>query len=135
MRLKSLLIAAAMLFGLSAAATDPAAADGFHRHGKPHGYGKVRTIKHYVYRPVYRHVYYVDPYAYRYSPRGYYPYYGSHYWQPAAYVRKRNRLHYNCWNTCPPRYRYYASWGYPKKRWHHRKWHRKHHGKHYKHHW
>ena len=67
------------------------------------------------YRPAYYPVrkkvvtgYFVtDPYAYRYEPRGYYPYYDSGYWRyycgskvncvPAAYQ--------------PP---YWKAWGYPK---------------------
>lgn len=44
----------------------------------------------------------VDPYAYQYEPRGYYPYYNSGYWRP------------NCLQ-CAPRYQhppYWAAWGY-----------------------
>jgi hypothetical protein len=48
-----------------------------------------------------------DPYAYRYQPRAYYPYYGSPYWRPAAEMllyRDRYR------HELP---RYYPAWGYP----------------------
>jgi hypothetical protein len=52
-----------------------------------------------------------DPYAYRYEPRGYYPYYNSGYWVPAWVLRKR----YACCKpvlVLPP---YYEAWGYPKR--------------------
>ena len=76
-----------------------------------------------------------DPYAYRYEPRGYYPYYRSDYWRPTDYVRYRNRLHYNVWNTQPPHFRYYKSWGYPVRHWHHKQWHAWAHGRHRPWHW
>lgn len=135
MRLKNLAVAAALLIGAGVASTGPASAGGWERHHRPHGWGKAHVIRHYVYRPRYYHVYAVDPFAYRYWPRGYYPYYNSGYWQPTWYVRKRARLHYHCWTSCPPRYRYYKAWGYPKKRYHHRKWHARHHAPVAKHHW
>ena len=48
-----------------------------------------------------------DPYAYRYEPRGYYPYYGSPYWRPAReMLLYRDRYHHEL-----PRY--YPAWGYP----------------------
>ncbi len=62
-----------------------------------------------------------DPYAYRFEPRGYYPYYGSHYWRPARKVRKRAGI------KAP---KYYPAWGYKKRHWRHREWHRRHHGGH-----
>jgi len=62
-----------------------------------------------------------DPYAYRYEPRGYYPYYNSGYWKPAYVLRKRGRPYY----VHPP---YYAAWGYPDWRYRHRAWHAAHHG-------
>jgi hypothetical protein len=76
-----------------------------------------------------------DPYAYQYEPRGYYPYYRSDYWSPAAYVRYRNRVHYNAWITRPPHYQYYRSWGYPLKYWPHYRWHATYHGRHRPWHW
>jgi hypothetical protein len=76
-----------------------------------------------------------DPYAYQYEPRGYYPYYRSDYWRPAGYIRYRNRLHYNVWNTRPPHYRFYRSWGYPLKYWPHYNWHARYHGRHRPWHW
>ena len=126
MRLTALAAAIACL-GLSL--ITPAAAADLDRDHRPAGWGRERVVHHWVYRPRYTHVYHVDPYAYQYRPRGYYPYYGSRYWASASVIRKRNRLHYNVWNTQPPRFRYYQSWGYP-KRWNHAKWHREHHGYH-----
>lgn len=46
----------------------------------------------------------VDPFAYRYEHRGYYPYYGSRYWRPAHKV-KRRRFRYR-------QPRYHRAWGY-----------------------
>lgn len=97
---------------------------------------KKRVIHHRV--PYPRYVYdevREDPYAYQYEPRGYYPYYRSDYWRPAGYVRHRSRLHYHVWNTRPPNYRFYRSWGYPLKYWPHYKWHAYYHGHHRPWHW
>jgi hypothetical protein len=132
MRLKSLFAAAVALLALVVAA--PSKSEAFGDHHRWHGGSKTHHIHHRVYYPRYVHHYHIDPYHYRYSPRGYYPYYGSAYWAPAKYVKRRNRLHYHVWNAQPPRYRYYKSWGYPRK-WHHRKWHAKHHGYHHRWHW
>lgn len=49
----------------------------------------------------------VDPYAYQYEPRGYYPYYNSGYWRP------------NC-GQCVTHYQhppYWAAWGYTPALW------------------
>jgi hypothetical protein len=49
----------------------------------------------------------VDPYAYQYEPRGYYPYYNSGYWRP------------NC-GQCVTYYQhppYWAAWGYTPAVW------------------
>jgi hypothetical protein len=49
----------------------------------------------------------VDPYAYQYEPRGYYPYYNSGYWKP------------NC-GQCVTYYQhppYWAAWGYTPSVW------------------
>lgn len=116
MRLKTMLAALAALICAGFAAPQKADAFGY-RDRVPHGWDNVRTINHYVYYPRYRHVYHVDPYAYQYSPRGYYPYYGSAYWVPARKILKRNHYHYHHWNVQAPRYRYHQSWGYP-KHWH-----------------
>ena len=132
MRLKSLLAAAFALVGLAIATPQPASADG--ERGKPHGWGHTRPITHHVYYPRYTHHYKVDPYAWRYSPRGYYPFYGSGYWANASYVKHRHRAHLNVWNAQPPRFRYYKSWGYPRD-WNNREWHHKHHGFHHRWHW
>ncbi len=76
-----------------------------------------------------------DPYSYQYEPRGYYPYYRSGYWAPAAYIRYRNRLHYHVWNDRPPKYEFYRSWGYPLAYWPHELWHSEYHGRHRPWHW
>ncbi|MEZ5853447.1 MAG: hypothetical protein R3D67_01385 [Hyphomicrobiaceae bacterium] len=130
MRLKSILAAAATTLALVFASAAPSAATDLLRGD--HDRGKVRHIDHHVYYPRYVHHYKVDPYAYRYSPRGYYPYYGSHYWAPAGYVKARKRAHLNRWNSRPPRY--YKSWGYPRD-WNHSEWHKEHHGRHHRWHW
>jgi len=132
MRLKCFLAAALAILGLATAGAGTAAADGVE---KPRSWRKAHHIHHRVYYPRYVHHYKVDPYAWRYSPRGYYPYYGSHYWAKSSYVKWRNRAHLNEWNTRPPYFRYYKSWGYPKRNWHHYEWHAKHHGYHRRHHW
>jgi len=62
-----------------------------------------------------------DPYAYRYEPRGYYPYYNSRYWRPAHEMRKSRKY--------LPQAPYYQAWGYPKRNYHHRQWHRRNHGR------
>jgi hypothetical protein len=130
MRIKSLLTALVAAVALMLATPDVSHAGGDGH--KPHGWNKSRHIKHWVYYPRYIHHYKVDPYAYRYSPRGYYPYYGTSYYAPSGYVKWRKRKHLNAWNGRAPRY--YKSWGYPRK-WHNRKWHRKHHGYHHRWHW
>lgn len=67
-----------------------------------------------------------DRYAYRYEPRGYYPYYNSGYWRPAHEVRRRRVL------VQPP---YYQAWGDNRRDYHHRSWHKQHHGRHRLGHW
>lgn len=103
-------------------------AEAGHRRGWHHD----RVVVHYGYTPRYHHVYarevYVDPYAYRYEPRGYYPYYNSRYWKPAHVMRKQRRQRY----VLPP---YYQAWGYPDRRYHHRAWHARHHGRIHLGHW
>lgn len=61
-----------------------------------------------------------DPYAYRYSPRGYYPYYSSSYWRPGRYVRRRRGI------KSP---RYYPAWGYYKRHWRNKRWHERRYGR------
>lgn len=100
---------------------------------RPSGWGKEREVKHWVYYPRYRHKYkyhpYTDPYAYQYSPRGYYPYYNSHYWRPAWEMRMKRRKYTYVY---PP---YFQAWGYPMRNYRHREWHHRHYGGHRKHHW
>lgn len=133
MRLKSILAALAAIASIGLAHPDRAGAFGYHRE-QPEGWGQTRAVNHWVYYPRYAHNYNVDPYAYRYSPRGYYPYYNSRFWRPAHVIRERNHQHYNHWNVQAPRYRYHPSWGRP-RHWHHREWHHKHHGYHHGWHW
>lgn len=71
---------------------------------------------------------YGDRYAYRYEPRGYYPYYNSRYWKPAHVMRQRKRARY----VHPP---YYRAWGSPDAGYHHRAWHAYHHGRIHIGHW
>jgi hypothetical protein len=97
---------------------------------------KKRIVRHHKPKAP-RHAYAIepDPYAYQYEPRGYYPFYGTAYWRPAAWVRYRDRLHYNEWNRQPPLFTYYPSWGYPTRKWSHKDWHHTHHGRHLPWHW
>jgi hypothetical protein len=124
MRLKSFLALAAAVVSLGlAAAPQPASANFWDRPDQPAGWGTVRTVRHWVYYPRYHHVYLghgvSDPYAYRYSPRGYYPYYNSAYWGAPRVHRYRGHL--------PP---YYAAWGAPSANYHHVEWHQRHYGGH-----
>ncbi|MDX2287933.1 MAG: hypothetical protein NW217_03830 [Hyphomicrobiaceae bacterium] len=119
-----------VLLALIVAIASPAEA-GWRRHHAPVGWGHERVVTHHVYYPRYRHVYhvhaYTDPYAYRYEPRGYYPYYNSGYWRPAHEVsRKRYRY------ALPP---YYKAWGAKKRGYRHRAWHAEHHGRIRRGHW
>ncbi|MEM1372437.1 MAG: hypothetical protein AAGG72_09465 [Pseudomonadota bacterium] len=102
-----------------------ASAGGLFGDRAPLGFGTERVVRHHVYAPRYRHSYRfhrgTDPYAYRYEPRGYYPYYNSGYWRPAHKVR-RKRHHF----VHPP---YYKAWGDHRRGYHHREWHRKNHGR------
>ena len=127
MRKVLLTVLAVLLAGL---VVIPASAEAGHRR-HPHGWGHERAVVHYGYYPRYRHIYVThpatDPYAYRYEPRGYYPYYNSGYWLPAHEMRKKRR-HYRQ----PP---YYQSWGTERCCYQHRKWHRIHHGYIRRHHW
>jgi hypothetical protein len=67
--------------------------------GEPIGHGRAAAITYANDRG--------DPYAYRYQPRVYYPYYGSPYWRPAAeMLLYRERYSHEL----PP---YYPAWGYP----------------------
>jgi hypothetical protein len=135
MRLKSKLLGLVMSLGLIVVSP---AAQAFHYPKAPvapEGYHAPRTVHHWVYKPRYHHVYHVshsaDPYAYRYSPRGYYPYYASRYWVPAHQMKSRYRYSYS-----GPKYTYYPAWGL-KKHSHkaHRTWHAKRHGYHHRWHW
>jgi len=135
MSMKRAFASLALALGLGAAVQSPAAA--FDDHCRR--CGESRVIHHHVYYPHYRHVYhyYADPYAYRYEPRGYYPYYNSGYWIASRELRARyayRRAHaYPYYQD--HKFKYYAAWGYPKKRWNHVKWHDKHHGRHHIGHW
>ncbi|MBN9267722.1 MAG: hypothetical protein J0I57_21650 [Hyphomicrobium sp.] len=120
------------LLGLAAVAAfgavplQQAAADGMKDRGK------VKVTRKYAHHD-HRYVFDVDPYAYRYKPRGYYPYYNSDYWSPGRYVRARQLAHYYHWiQERPP---YFQSWGHPRKDWNQREWHARHHGYIRRNHW
>lgn len=123
MRIKNLLAMLAIFAGLVAAAPQQAAAFHWDRPDQPAGWGTERTVRHWVYYPRYRHSYIqhgvTDRYAYRSEPRGYYPYYNSHYWGHPQIKRFGGHL--------PP---YYAAWGAPRRHYRHVQWHRRHHGGH-----
>jgi hypothetical protein len=126
MRISALVAGLATLVSMSIAQPTVAEATHWERHHR--GWGHARTVRHRVYYPRYRHVYYghryTDPYAYRYQPRGYYPYYNSGYWGPP--MIKRHRAH------MPP---YYRSWGAPRRHYRHRAWHHRMYGRHRHGHW
>lgn len=125
-RIKSIFAALAALLALVVAVPEQASA-GFGHHHRD-GWGTKRVVRHFVYYPNYRHHYAThsatDPYAYRYEPRGYYPYYNSGYWGPARVKRFRGHLP-----------KYYASWGAWKPGYRHVEWHRRHYGGHRRGNW
>jgi hypothetical protein len=132
MRPKAVSAAALALVGLVFASPVPAAANGDGE--KSEARTKVRHAAKHAYYARYAPLYKEDPYAWSYSPRGYYPYYNSGYWGPASYMKWRNRVHLNVWITQPPYYRYYKAWGYPRP-WNNREWHREHDGFTHRWHW
>ena len=129
MRLKSLFAIALAILSLGTVAA-PQSASAFHwdRPDQPAGWGRLRTVRHWVYYPRYEHTYLkhsvTDPYAYRYVPRGYYPYYNSAYWQRPHVKRFRGKLPH-----------YYAAWGAPKRNYRHVEWHQRHYGGHRRGNW
>jgi hypothetical protein len=125
MRPKAVSAAVLAFAGLVLVSAVPAAADGTSE-------AKARYAHRY---PRHAYAFKVDPYAWNYSPRGYYPYYNSGYWGSASYIKWRNREHLNVWNTQPPYFRYYKAWGYPRRHWDNREWHAEHHGFHHRWHW
>ena len=119
MRFKSLLAALAVV--LSVAMIVPGSAEaGWRRSSVPDGWGRTRTINHYIYYPRYRHVYRVhphtDPYAYYYEPRGYYTKSSSRYWRRADRVHRHHKVRGH------HKYRYHPAWGYKKARKSRRRW-------------
>lgn len=133
MRLKTFLAATVALVGLAITLPQSASADGI--RAKPDGRSKARHVTPRVHSARSAYDFDVDPYAWRYSPRGYYPYYGSDYWAKARYIKARNRAHLNVWNTQPPYFHYYKAWSYPKKDWSQAAWHYDNHGFHHRWHW
>lgn len=68
-----------------------------------------------------------DPFAYKYCPRGYYPYYNSSYWRSRHEVgSNRARFHHP---------KYYKAWGASRKHYRHYRWHAEHHDRHDPAHW
>jgi hypothetical protein len=131
MRYRLLLAAVVAIFALGFVAPQRAEAfvGWYDRDSRSAGLGHSRAVRMWHYRPRYRYRVhsYQDPYAYRYEPRGYYPYYNAGYWRPAW--TQRNRYAYQA--RAP---RYHAAWGYGARRCghrHHRRWHaRGHHHRH-----
>ena len=123
MRMKSLMALAVAIASLGAVIPQSASAFGWDRPDQPAGWGRLHTVRHWVYRPRYNHVYVSHPttdrYQYHYAPRGWYPYYNSGYWGPARVKRFRGHL--------PP---YYAAWGAPRRNYRHVEWHNRHYGGH-----
>lgn len=123
MRLKNLLVAVLGLLAAAVTMPQTASALDFDRPDQPRGWDRMRTVRHWVYYPHYRHQYLrhtaTDPHAYQYSPRGYYPYYNSGYWGPAR--RARHNYHLP---------KYYAAWGSKRRGYRHVEWHRRHYGGH-----
>lgn len=140
MRLITIVAAAAVALFAGTAVPDTASAahKRHHHHAKHHHHVKrvVAAVPH-VHYSAYANVYAIDPYAYSYQPRGYYPYYGSQYWVPAPWVYARNHALYNHVVVAPTRYDYGPSWGYPKTwchkacRYHGHHHHRGHHPRHH----
>lgn len=130
MRLKSLLAIAVAMASLGLIATsEPASAFGWDRPDQTaYWRDRGRVVRHWDHHPRYRHVYdgyaVADPYAYRYIPRGYYPYYNSHYWRKVRIKRFRGHR--------PP---YYKAWGSPRRGYRHVEWHRRHYGGHRRGNW
>jgi hypothetical protein len=75
---------------------------------------------------------YSDPYFYRPSARGYYPYYNSGQWRSAREMRWKRRLAREDRFEYP---QYNPVWGHPLDGYDHRAWHRRHHGRHRLGHW
>lgn len=128
MRLKKLAAAVFGLMSMAAASSTPASAFFWDRPDQPAGWSHTRTVRHWVYYPRYNNVYLrnaeTDRYAYRYVPRGYYPYYNSDYWRPSYVVRAHYHLP-----------KYYQAWGSRKRGYHHVEWHRRHYGGHRRGNW
>lgn len=117
------LAALVLLMGFAIQATTAEAGFRF----TPHEYRGDGVVYHHRYKPRFVHVTYrdySDRYAYRYEPRGYYPYYNSGQWRPTAELRYR-RYCRRQGVVLPPNY---GAWGYPVRGYQHRAWHRRHHG-------
>lgn len=131
MRLKSMIAMATAVLALGLASPRPAEAHGWHRAAEPAGWSRLRAIRHSVHGLRHHRVYHTDiapdPYAYRYEPRGYYPYYNSGQWRPAREMRRSRPVY-----ALPP---YYKAWGYPNAKYRHHEWHSRHHGGHRHHRW
>lgn len=131
MRISGLFALAAGALTLVLASPNPASAFDHDRPNPPAGWHHPEFVRHWVYYPRYQHYYLAngstDPYAYRYQPNGYNPYYNSGYWKPAKCVPLR-RAHFK-------HPKYYQAWGHSKKHYNHAKWHAEHHGEVRHHQW
>ena len=106
MRIKSIIAAAAAVSALGL--ISPQSASAFDRCGRDVVTG-------------------ADPCAYRYQPRGYYPYYNSGYWVPRAVYKRPHDT-----NKTP---RSQQAWGYPKYGYDNASWHYRKYGHIWHHHW
>ncbi len=95
MRVKSALALISVIAAFGVASPSSAEA-GWCRRGAPVGWCGPQTVRHFVYYPQYRNVYYMatfgpDPYPYVYMPRGYWPRYERPYWRYGRRYWRRRR--------------------------------------------
>lgn len=109
MRSQMVLTGSALIVALAAFPPAPAHAFGDKVHA-PDGWGREQVVRHWIYKPDYKHVYAShsgsDKYQWQYRQPGYYPYYGSNYWVPREVMRYRYRYSFT-----GPKYQYRPSWG------------------------
>lgn len=103
MRIRALTLAALLAATFMMPASTPAGAHRYRHDGQIVRYHREYPRPHRVVR------YHADPYAYRYRPVGYYPYYNSRYWVPTPALRYRQA----CCRPFPALPPYYRAWGYP----------------------
>jgi hypothetical protein len=105
MRSWVLTLAALFAAAVLTPAVSPAEAHRWHRAS-----GDAQIVRYHRDYSRHRVPYYAaDPYAYRYRPVGYYPYYNSRYWVPTPVLRYRQA----CCRPYAALPSYYRAWGYP----------------------